>query len=47
MNFTESTVGEAVLAWLATLGYAALHGPDIAVGKLRVKDVERIAEATA
>ncbi len=31
--FTESAVEEAALAWLETLGYAVLHGPDITVGE--------------
>jgi type I restriction enzyme R subunit len=31
--FTESTVEEAALAWLEALGYAVLHGPDIAAGE--------------
>ena len=31
-NFTESVVEEAALAWLESLGYAVLHGPEIAVG---------------
>src|SRR5437899_11641125 len=31
--FTESTVEEASLAWFEALGYAVLHGPDIAVGE--------------
>ena len=31
--FTESVVEEAALAWLESLGYAVLHGPDIAVGE--------------
>ena len=30
--FTESIVEDAALAWLEGLGYAVLHGPDIAVG---------------
>ena len=30
--FTESVVEEAALAWLQGLGYAVLHGPDIAAG---------------
>lgn len=30
--FTESVVEEAALTWLAGLGYAVLHGPDIAAG---------------
>jgi len=46
-SFTESIVEDAALGWLEALGYAILHGPDIAVGELRVKDVESIAEATA
>ncbi len=33
-GFTESVVEEAALAWLESLGYAILHGPDIAVGEL-------------
>lgn len=31
--FTESVVEEAALAWLESLGYAVLHGPDIAAGE--------------
>jgi type I restriction enzyme R subunit len=31
-SFTESVVEDAALAWLESLGYAVLHGPDIAVG---------------
>lgn len=31
--FSESLVEEAALAWLASLGYAVFHGPDIAVGE--------------
>jgi len=31
-NFTESVVEDAALAWLEGLGYAVLHGPEIAVG---------------
>ena len=30
--FTESIVEDAALAWLETLGYAVLHGPELAVG---------------
>ena len=33
-QFTESIVEDAALAWLEGLGYAVLHGPDIAVGML-------------
>ena len=33
-SFTESVVEEAALAWLEALGYAVLHGPDIAAGML-------------
>ncbi len=29
-GFTESIVEEAALAWLASLGYAVRHSPDIA-----------------
>jgi type I restriction enzyme R subunit len=31
-SFTESVVEAAALAWLEGLGYAVLHGPEIAVG---------------
>lgn len=31
--FTESVVESAALAWLAALGYAVLHGPEIAAGE--------------
>jgi type I restriction enzyme R subunit len=31
-SFTESIVEDAALAWLEALGYAVLHGPDIAYG---------------
>ncbi len=33
MNFTESVVEDTTLAWLESLGYAVLHGPDIAAGE--------------
>ena len=33
-GFTESTVEEAALAWLETLAYEVLHGPEIAPGEL-------------
>jgi len=32
-QFTESVVEDAALAWLESLGYAVLHGPDIAAGE--------------
>ncbi len=32
--FTESIVEDAALAWLEGLGYAVLHGPEIAAGEL-------------
>jgi type I restriction enzyme R subunit len=32
-GFTESVVEEAALAWLAGLGYAVKHGPEIAAGE--------------
>jgi len=32
-DFTESVVEDAALAWLVELGYAVLHGPDIAAGE--------------
>ena len=31
-SFTESVVEDAALVWLEALGYAVLHGPDMAVG---------------
>ncbi len=31
--FTESVVEDAALSWLAALGYAVLHGPEIAAGE--------------
>jgi type I restriction enzyme, R subunit len=37
-NFTESVVEDAALAWLESLGYAVLHGPEIAAG---MPDAER------
>jgi type I restriction enzyme R subunit len=33
-SFTESIVEDAALAWLEALGYAVLHGPDIATDML-------------
>jgi len=32
-SFSESVVEDAALAWLEALGYAVLHGPDIAAGE--------------
>jgi len=32
-SFTESIVDDVALAWLEALGYAVLHGPDIAAGE--------------
>jgi type I restriction enzyme, R subunit len=32
-RFTESVVEDAALAWLGSLGYQVLHGPDIAAGE--------------
>jgi len=32
-RFAESTVEDATLAWFEELGYAVLHGPDIAAGE--------------
>ncbi|BBO21242.1 MAG: DEAD/DEAH box helicase [Rhodocyclaceae bacterium] len=37
-SFTETVVEEAALAWLEALGYAVLHGPEIAAG---MPDAER------
>jgi type I restriction enzyme, R subunit len=33
VRFAESIVEDAGLAWLGTLGYAVLHGPDMAAGE--------------
>src|SRR5258706_102899 len=33
VGFSESVVEDAALAWLEALGYAVLHGPDIAAGE--------------
>src|SRR3989442_7720881 len=32
-KLTESVVEDAALTWLAALGYAVLHGPEIAAGE--------------
>ncbi|MEK7761394.1 MAG: type I restriction endonuclease, partial [Nitrospirota bacterium] len=32
--FTESVVEDAALAWLESLGYSVIHGPDMAFGEL-------------
>jgi type I restriction enzyme R subunit len=32
-TFTESVVEDAALAWLSSLGYKVLHGPNIALGE--------------
>ena len=32
-GLAKSVVGEAALAWLESLGYAILHGPEIAPGE--------------
>jgi hypothetical protein len=44
MRFTESTVEDAALAWLASLGYAVLDGPDMAAGALRVQSAPLIVQ---
>ncbi|MBI3068091.1 MAG: hypothetical protein HYY79_04190 [Betaproteobacteria bacterium] len=33
-GFSESVVEDAALAWLETLGWTVVHGPDIAPGEL-------------
>ena len=53
--FVESEVEEAALGWLQELGYAVLHGPDIAPGELAAERVsydeaflpERLRQALA
>ena len=37
---TESIVEDAALAWLGELGFAVLHGPEIAPGELRVPSAD-------
>jgi len=37
VNFTESVVEDAALAWLEGLGYGILAGPDIVPGELAVE----------
>ena len=37
MAFSESIVEQAALAWLETLGYTILSGPDIAPGELQAE----------
>lgn len=32
-GFTESIVEDAALAWLCSLGYKVIYGPDIAAGE--------------
>jgi len=50
-TFSESVVEDVALGWLKSLGYVVIHGSDIAAGEpageLQVKDVKRIARATA
>ncbi len=40
-NFTESTVEQAALAWLESIGWTVKHGLDIAPGELVPKDYLR------
>lgn len=37
--FTESVVEDATLAWSWSLGYAVLHGPDVAVCEIAMEVV--------
>lgn len=39
-RFAESIVEDAALAWLEALGYAVLHGPDIATGNPGARSAE-------
>jgi type I restriction enzyme R subunit len=41
-HFTESEVEQAALAWLESLGYTILHGPDVAPGEPRVKRFKEV-----
>ena len=36
-GFTESVIEDATRTWLEELGYAVLHGPEIAVGEPAVE----------
>ena len=38
MSLNESHLEEAALEWLAELGYAHGHGPDMALGKFLIPD---------
>jgi hypothetical protein len=38
MSLNESHIEEATLEWLAQLGYAHVHGPDMAPGKFLIPD---------
>ena len=38
-GLNESHIEDAALAWLESLGYAVLHGPDIAAGELSAERV--------
>jgi type I restriction enzyme R subunit len=38
-RFAESVVEEAALAWLESLGYTILYGPDIAPGVLLAEGI--------
>jgi type I restriction enzyme R subunit len=38
---TESIVEDAALGWLEELGYAVLHGPDIAAGEPSAEENDR------
>ncbi|MGB2941781.1 MAG: hypothetical protein WBB79_02970 [Candidatus Macondimonas sp.] len=39
-RFSESVVEDAAIAWLDALGYAVLHGPDIAAGEPGARSAE-------
>lgn len=41
ISFSESLVEQATLAWLEKLGYATLHGPDIAAGEANAERSDR------
>jgi type I restriction enzyme R subunit len=43
-SFTESIVEDAALAWLGSLGYKVLHGPDIAAGEPGAERSELITD---
>ena len=44
--FIESVVEDAALAWLESLGYAVMHGPEIAPGAPNERTAEKSFQRT-